>query len=261
MDKNLLISRVAREPEDRVLLARVLDKVQQCTQRNIPTATEFLSPREQVLSISLLNAAGIREGYVADGGYEAAERKKLIFLPDWAEEAADELAFLRAQFHGQDSTLTHRDILGALMGMGITRERVGDILVSDHSADVVVSPALAEFLAREWTSAGRVHLTVTAIEREELLVPAVKVTQVQDTVSSMRLDAVVSSAFSMSRGKAAELIAAGRVSLDHMPCVKSDKPVGEGSTVSVRGRGKAVVRECSRVSKKGRIILVMDRFG
>lgn len=260
MDKNLLISRTAQDPEDKLLLARVLDKAQQCSQRNIPAATEFLSPREQVLSTALLHAAGIREGYVVDGGYENAERKKLVFLPDWADSAEGELAFLRADFHGQDSTLTHRDVLGALMGLGITRERVGDILISPHSADVVVSPSVAEFLLRDWDSAGRVRLTVTAIGREELLVPEVKVTQVQDTVSSLRLDAVVSSAFAMSRGKAADLIAAGRVSLDHMTCVKPDKPVGEGSTISARGFGKAVVRECSRVSKKGRIILVMDRY-
>ena len=147
------------------------------------------------------------------------------------------------------------------MGLGIVRERVGDILVSPHSADVVAAPSLGEFFLREWDSAGRVRLTVTEIGREELLVPEVKVTRVQDTVSSLRLDAVVSAAFSMSRGRAGELIAAGKVSLDHTPCLKPDKPVGEGAVISARGFGKAVVRECGRTSKKGRIILVMDRYG
>ena len=107
---------------------------------------------------ALLNAAGIRSGYVLDGGYEGAERKVLAFLPDWAEEAPEALAFLRAAFRDKDAALTHRDILGSLMGQGITRERVGDILVSAHSADVVVSPSLAEFLLQEWDSAGRVRL-------------------------------------------------------------------------------------------------------
>lgn len=260
MDKNTLITKTAQEPEDRLLLARVLDKYDQCARRSIPTATEFLSPREQALASALLHAAAVRDSFLFDGGYEAAERKKLIFLPDWAEQADDELAFLRAAFHGEDSTLSHRDVLGSLMGMGITRERVGDILISPHSADVVVSPALAEFLLREWNGAGRVRLRVTPIHRTELLVPEVQIRQVQDTVSSLRLDAVVSSAFAMSRGRAVELIAAGRVSLDHLPCLKADKPVREGSIISARGFGKAVVRECGRLSKKGRIILVMDRY-
>lgn len=260
MDKNTMIAKIAQDSEDRLLLARILDKYEQMERRCAPTATVFLSPREQLMAQVLLNTASIREGFRFDGGFEDAERKLIVFLPEWAETGEDEIAFVRAAFHGADSALTHRDILGSLMGLGITREKIGDILISSHSADVVVSPQLVEFLLREWDSAGRVRLSVSQIGREELICPQAKVTEVSDTVSSLRLDAVVSSAFSMSRGKAADLIAAGKVSLDHTPCVKSDKSVGQGSTITARGFGKAVVRECSRVSKKGRIILVIDRY-
>ena len=244
MDKAAVIARVASDPADRLLLARVLDQYEKAERRGIPAATVFLSPREQAMAQALLNTLGVRSGYVFDGGYEGAERKLLAFLPDWAEDAAGELAFFRAAFRDKDAVLTHRDIL-----------------VSPHSADVVAAPSLGDFFLREWDSAGRTRLAVTEIGREELLVPEVKVTRVQDTVSSMRLDAVVSAAFSMSRGRAGELIAAGRVSLDHTPCLKPDKPVGEGAVVTARGFGRAVVRECGRTSKKGRIILVMDRYG
>lgn len=260
MDKNEIIGKIARESEDKLLLARIFDKVEQMERRGIPTVTSFLSPREQAMAQTLLNSAGIRSGYLFDGGYEGAERKLIAFLPEWAEDCEGELCFLRAAFHGNDNSLTHRDILGSLMGLGITREKVGDILISAHSADVVVSSSVAEFLVRDWSSAGRVRLTVTEIARQDLTIPEAKITQVQDTVSSMRLDAVVSAAFSMSRGKAADLIAAGKVSLDHVPCIKCDKAVGEESVITARGFGKAVVRECSRISKKGRIILVMDRY-
>ena len=260
MDKNVMIAKVAQDSEDKLLLARILDKYDQMDRKGIPTATSFLSPREQSLAQALLNTAGVRSGFVFDGGYEGAERRLLAFLPDWAEECGDEIICLRAAFHGADSTLTHRDILGSLMGLGITREKVGDILISPHSADVVVAASIGEFLKREWDSAGRVRLTVSEIGRDALEIPEAKVVQVNDTVSSLRLDAVVSSAFSMSRGKASDLIAAGKVSLDHTPCLKSDKSVGEGSVITVRGFGKAVVRECSRLSKKGRIILIIDRY-
>ena len=260
MDKRELIARAAQEPEDRLLLARVLDKFEQRERRNIPASTGFLSPREQTLAVSLLNAAGIREGYRLDGGYEEAERKVLTFLPDWAEEDPEALAFLRAAFRGADSVLTHRDILGSLMGQGIARERVGDILLSDHSADVVVSPSLAEFLLQNWDSAGRVRLDISPLDREALTIPQVQVKEIRDTVSSLRLDAVASSAFSLSRGKAAELIAAGRVSLDHMPCEKPDKPVAEGAVLTVRGLGRARVAECGKLTKKGRIALRIERY-
>ena len=260
MDKNALIAKAAQDGEDRLLLARVLDKYSQMERRSIPAATGFLSPREQQLAAALLNAANIRGGYLFDGGYEAAERKILLFLPDWAPEPPEEpLAFLRASFHGPDAP-THRDILGSLMGLGVVRERVGDILVSPHSADIVADPSLRDFFLREWREAGRVKLTVSEIAREELRVPQVQVKTIRDTVSSLRLDAVTAAAFSMSRGKAAELIAAGKVNLDHVPCIKPDKPVAEGAVLTARGLGKARLTEVGGLTRKGRVGISVQRY-
>lgn len=260
MDKSLLIAKTAREPEDRLLLARVWDKYEQAGRRNVPAATAFLSPREQQLAQALLNAAGVRGGWAFDGGYEGAERKILLFLPDWMEEpSGDELVFLRAAFHGEEG-LTHRDLLGSLMGLGVARERVGDILAAPHSADIVAAPSLRDFFLREWDRAGRVKLTVTEIGRSGLFLPQAQVKTVRDTVSSPRLDAVVSSAFSMGRGRAAELIAAGRVNLDHIPCIKADKAVAEGAVITVRGLGRAKVAQLGGLTKKGRIGIVIERY-
>ena len=261
MDKTTLIARAAQEPEDRLLLARVLDKYEQCQRKNIPAATPFLSPREQAMAQSLLAAAGVRDGFLSDGGYQEAERKILVFLPDWADAPPEEeLAFLRASFRGPDSSLTHRDILGSLMGLGVERDRLGDILVSPHSADIIAAPSLRDFFLREWTEAGRVKLTVAEIAREELLLPQVQVKVLRDTVSSLRLDAVAAAAFSVSRGKAAELIAAGRVNLDHVPCLKPDKPVAEGAVLTARGFGKAKLKEVGGLSKKGRTGITIERY-
>lgn len=260
MDKNTIIARTPQEPEDKLLLARVWDKYEQTERKSIPGATVFLSPREQQMARAMLNAAGVRSGYMFDGGYEESERKILIFLPDWADEpAGDELVFLRAAFHGEES-LTHRDILGSLMGLGITRERVGDILVSRHSADIVAAPSLRDFFLREWDQAGRVKLSVTEIQRGELSVPQAQVKVIRDTVSSLRLDAVAATAFSMSRGRASELIAAGKVNLDHVPCLKGDKAVAEGAVITARGFGKAKLTQVGGLSKKGRIGITVERY-
>ena len=261
MDKTVLIAKIAQERSDQLLLARVWDKYEQSQRKNIPAATVFLSPREGQIAKGLLDAAGVHGGYAFDGGYEDAERKILIFLPDWAEEpTGEELVFLRAAFHGEDSTLTHRDLLGSLMGLGVTRERVGDILVSPHSADIVAAPSLREFFLREWEQAGRVKLTVSEIVRDELRVPLAQVKVIRDTVSSLRLDAVVASGFSMSRGRAAELIAAGKVHLDHVPCLKCDKSVGEGAVITVRGLGRARLAEVGGLTKKGRTGITIERY-
>ena len=260
MDKNTIIAKCAQERSDQLLLARIWDKYEQTERKNVPSATVFLSPRERQLAQAMLNAAGVREGYLFDGGYEEAERSILIFLPDWAEEpAGDEMVFLRAAFHGEEG-LTHRDILGSLMGLGVTRERVGDILVSPHSADIVAAPSLREFFLREWEQAGRVKLTVTEIVRSELRIPQAQVKVIRDTVSSLRLDAVAATAFSMSRGRAAELIAAGKVNLEHVPCLKGDKLVEEGAVITARGLGKAKLTQVGGLSKKGRIGITVERY-
>lgn len=260
MDKTTTIAKIAQERPDQLLLARVWDKYEQTERKSIPSSTVFLSPREQQMAQALLNAAGVRSGYVFDGGFAEAERKLVIFLPEWAEEAGEELVFLRAEFHGADSVLTHRDLLGSLMGLGVARERVGDILVSPHSADIIAAPSLRDFFLREWDQAGRVRLTVKEIAREQLLVPEAQVKTIRDTVSSLRLDAVVSAAFSMSRGRAAELIAAGKVNLDHVPCLKADKPAAEGAVVTVRGFGRAKLTQVGGLTKKGRIGITIERY-
>ncbi len=90
--------------------------------------------------------------------------------------------------------------------------------------------------------------------------PVLTVTTAHDTVSSPRLDAVMATGFAMGRGKAAELIAGGRVELNHRPCLKSDRTVQEGDVITCRGLGKCVLTELGGQSKKGRTIITMERY-
>ena len=258
MDRRQLLDRAAQSGEERVLLAHILDKCEQSRQRNIPAATDFLSPAEQRAAQELLHAAAIHEGYAFRGGYERAERKMLFFLPDWQEEAdeSESMTALRCTYRKED-TLTHRDFLGSLMAQGITREKLGDILVSEGSCDLIVSRDIAPYLLQNVTSAGRVKLSVSEIELSGLNVPALKVKEIRDTVSTLRLDA---SGFSMSRGKAQELISSGRVQLNHRETLKADAPVAQGDVVSARGLGKFEVAEVGGLSKKGRTALLLRRY-
>jgi len=254
----MLLDRAARDGEERLLLARVLDRYDQCQRKNVPTATGFLTQAEQAAVQALLNAAGIRSGYVFAGGYEGAERRLVQFLPDWMEEPEPPVAAIRAAFRGGEAP-GHRDCLGSLMGLGITREKLGDILLSEDSCDLLAAEDLAEFLVRNWTSAGRVSLSVSRIELAELKVPEVKYETVRDTVMSLRLDAVAASAFGMSRSRAAELIAAGKVSVNHVLCQKTDKLLAEGDVLTARGFGKCILSEVGGLSRKGRTTIVLQR--
>ena len=260
MDKRTLLDRAATSGEERLLLGRVWDKYEQCRMKNLPTVTAFLSPQEQAAARRLLSAMGVEEGFLFFGGYEGAERCQLHFLPEWAWEAEEgSVRAIRCTwFHSQE--LTHRDFLGSLMGMGVTRESVGDILVSDGSADVLVSGGVADFLLQSWDAAGRTHLRTEEIPLNHIHIPVAKTRLIRDTVSSLRLDSVVSSGFSISRGKAAEAIEGGRVQLNWTVCLKCAAEVAQGDTISLRGLGKCAVEEVGNQTKKGRIFVSIKRY-
>ena len=264
MDPKEKIDKLAANGEDKVLLAKVLDRAEQAAARNIPVATDFLSPQQQMQTLDLLRLAGYADSaYVRLGGYEGAERNLILFLPDWleAEDAASQspIRCLRAVFRPEEK-LSHRDFLGSLMGMGIVREKIGDILVGPDSADLLVLETVADFLRQSWDSAGHAKLTVTEIDPGHIHIPEVKCQEVRDTVSSLRLDAVASTGFRMARGKAAELISGGRVQVNWRECTKPDKLLSAGDTVSARGFGKFVLTEIGGTTRKGRISIVVKRF-
>ena len=234
MEKSKLLDRCGAEGEDRLLLAKVLDRAAQAEERNIPACTDFLSPQQQMMAGDLLRLAGIPEtAWLRQGGYQGAERNILLFL---------------------------RDILGSLMGMGIVREKVGDILVSPESADLIVLDTVADFLLSSWNSAGRARLTVTEIPAAHLHIPEVRCEEVRDTVSSLRLEAVCSTGFRMARGKAVDMISSGHVQVNWRPCTKADKLLTEGDTVSARGFGKFQLAAVGGVTKKGRTAIVVKRY-
>ena len=261
MDRRQLLGRAAQSGEERVLLAHILDKCEQSRQRNIPAATDFLSPAEQRAAQELLHAAAIHEGYAFRGGYERAERKMLFFLPDWQEEAdeSESMTALRCTYRKED-TLTHRDFLGALMGCGVKRETVGDIYVAEGRCDFLVTREVLPYLLQNFLSAGRTKLHVEQIALTDVSVPEQKTKMVRDTVPSLRLDGIVSSGFSISRGKAADYISAGKCELNYTPCVKGDKQTTEGDVITVRGLGKIRLDTIGSNTKKGRIGVEITRF-
>ena len=140
MNKTELLDKLARSGEERVLLGRVLDRAELSARRGIPTHTDFLSPAERV-SVEALLAAWGRPRCLFWGGYEGAERTVCLFPAEWQEDedARGEapLCALRCRF-APGSGLGHRDFLGAVLGLGITREKIGDMLVGEESCDILL---------------------------------------------------------------------------------------------------------------------------
>lgn len=254
------IDKIAQTPEDKLLLAKLWDKIHAGIRKNIPASTGFLSLREQELCRYLF---GESEGLVFFGGYPDAQRRMLCYLPDYLDQAALEadppLVCLRATFYEGD-TPSHRDFLGGLMGMGIARETVGDILVNKGSCDLFVTAELGPYLLQNFTDVGRTRLKLTQIPLSQVRIPEVQVQEIRDTVASLRLDSILSSGFRIGRSAAAQYVTAGKAAIDGLPCEKPDKPVAEGMHISVRGLGKIKVHSVNGQTKKGRISVVIHRY-
>ena len=244
-----------------MLLAKLYDKISSAMQRNIPGSTSFLSPRELALSRYLF---GDQPGLYAFGGYEEAERKMLVYLPDYLEEDSlyDEdspICCLRAAFYQGDHP-NHRDFLGALMGAGVKRETLGDICVGNDSCDFFVTSEMVSYLLQNFTSAGRAKVRLSLIPLLEASIPAPEIQIIQDTMASLRLDSVISSGFRIGRSLAAQYVGAGKAAIDGLPCEKPDKAIEEGQKISVRGLGKIKLEAVRGQTKKGRIGVVIHHY-
>ena len=255
------IEKIAKNPEDRVLLAKIWDKITAGMRKNIPANTTFLTLRELEMCRFLF---GSQEGLFPFGGYEGAERQMLVYLPEYLEKDSlyDEdspLVCLRATFYDGD-TPSHRDFLGALMGEGIARETVGDICVGKGQCDFFVTAEIAPYILQNFTGAGRTKVHLERIPLSEVSVPEQETKEIRDTVASVRLDSVIASGFRIGRSAAAQYVNAGKVAIDGLPCEKPDKAVDEGTKISVRGLGKIKLRSVGGQTKKGRISIIIDRY-
>lgn len=264
MDKNDIVKKYTQETGEKLLLARVLDKLEESEQKNIPKNTEFLNEQQRVLVERMMASIG-NTRHLFFGGYEGARRTILIFLPDYmkpeqiTEAGICPLAFIRAKYSG-DTKISHRDFLGSLMGTGIKRETVGDILVGEVSCDIIVLKKVLPYLIANFELVGRVKVKTAIITAGLLKVPQEKFMLIKDTVASMRLDNVVSSGFAISREKACEFVNLGRVSLNYLECSKTDKLVSEGDAISLRGMGKIKLQKIGIQTKKGRTAIVVKKY-
>ena len=261
------IEKSIMERDDQLLLAAIEDKKQQCDERYMPTCSAFLDLRQ----CSLAEAHYKFTKHFLWGGYPDAERKIMVFLPDYYQgDAADPdfrlqpedefLEVLRVSIPKGSRPLGHRDYLGSLLALGIDRSVTGDILVQPLGADIVILKSMEEYLLSSYTSAGRSTLTTEIVPIDQLRLSEVKVQIKRDTVASLRLDNLISSAFNCSRAKAQDAIRAGLVGLNGLQCIKPDAAVEEGDRITLRGSGKAVLKEVGRTTRKDRIAITIENY-
>lgn len=240
--------------ENSELLKRARDLAERCRRSGTVCATGFLSPAEQ--REIKMGLGAIDCGLVFHGGGPGCERAAAFFLPDYMTE--DELdveqyicAMKLKAYFGEPG---HRDYMGALLGMGIGREWLGDIRAEKDTAYVFcMKSVLSHLLGIE--KAGRFTVRAVQIELDQVPEPRVETESTSFSVMSMRLDAVAAGLFRLSRTEAAKQIRAGNLSLNYSQCMKVDCTVKEGDIISLKGRGKALVSGTGGSSRKGRLFV------
>ena len=246
---------------EKELEKRIEELSSRCEQQSCVTGTGFLTMAEQ-MEVSSWARYRADVKLLFHGGHSDCERKAAFFLPYYVEaEDFDPAEYIHCvkvkAYFGEP---THRDYMGAALGLGIRREWIGDFWVEGDTAYIFCMPSVEELLTDELTKVGRVSVKATACALADVPAPDRKVKRLTFTVKSLRLDAITAGMFRLSRTAAAELIRAGAANLNYAQCMHVDAPIDEGDVISLRGKGKGSVVNIGDKSRKDRTFVEADIY-
>lgn len=260
MDKNEIL-KVATKLEDKVMVSRLLDKIEQCRYSSF-VYSDFFSPYEANLAKKVLNK--VKEVfYTFTGGYVGAERVVAVISSDFIDDedvlSSSPISLLRVT-PTSDKPLSHRDYLGSLLALGIKREKIGDILVCESHADVFLIDKIAEYIQYNLDKIGNVKVECELQDVYQYTAPQKKERLINTTVASLRADSISASGFSISRTKVLEYFSAQKVNVNWEVVQNPSKQLAEGDVISIRGKGRIVLDKVGGTTKKDRINIVIKRF-
>ena len=195
---------------------KVIDKANSCLKNYDIKATEFLNPFEVKNAIDILNSESDLK-YKVDGGYENAERQLIYIFPYYIEEddVESDLRVIQIEGNFKFKAISHRDYLGALLNLGIKREKIGDILIHDNFCQVVVSEDICDFIIINLDKVSRNKVKVKEITVKDIVQSEHNFKEISFTVSSLRVDSIISGVYSLSRNDSVKLIKGERVNVDY----------------------------------------------
>ena len=257
--------------EDKILLSHATDLKLRADENSMITSTNFLDLRQSsiVRSVERIKSDTVKTFYY--GGYKDAERVCAVFVPSFYDvdgEIADyfttfpedyPLCLLRVN-KDKFSVIGHRDYLGALMGLGLKREVIGDIISDSDGAYVVSLRQNLKYICENLKSVGRATVDVTECgfsflsERKEVF------EEISAFIASERLDNVVSAAFSLSRTNSVAYIEKGLVYVNSLEIIKPDYKVSAGDKIVLRGKGKVIFLSVNGKSKKDRLHITIKKY-
>lgn len=268
MNRQEVLSKMTND-DDRLLVSKLLDKIEFSSKKNSVEYTDFLDMRQRQLLEKVLAELKVTN-YIATGGYKTAERTILIIIPSKLEEVFNKeqfdyntiLGVIRINLPNElKGMYSHRDYLGAVIKIGMRREKVGDILTSKDGADLIVLKKAEKYISnglKELTRFSKAEFESKKIEDLNVEEPKTKVLNI--IIPSMRIDSIVSEIIRTSRAKGSELIKEERVFINHELITKGAKEVKSGDIITVRGKGRFKVGNVLNNTKKGNIVLEVEKY-
>lgn len=248
-----------KEGEDRLSAARVYDRMELSQKIFAPAFTAFMDPYSAHGIKALLCGFGC--DILVYGGYEESERVMLGFFPEFSESDSSlfPITPIEISYNSKYSrTLTHRDFLGSVLGLGITREKTGDIITEEGRAVAFVDSEVADYIAVNLERVGHTKVNVRLLSS---FTP--KPSEAQEkriTLPSLRLDALLGGALNISRGRASELIKGEKVYINWKKMTSPSHGVAEGDIVTLRGMGRVRINEVIGMTKKDRVLINVSVF-
>jgi RNA-binding protein YlmH len=256
------------DAEDKILFAKAFDKYEACTQKSLPAFTDFMDPRRaEAFLLCFRRVVGLAatepdfsikntlNGFIrVFGGCENAERKIIGFsMENNLNGEGFPITPLFVKFNKRFAKPpSHRDYLGSILGLGLERAKIGDIYLAENGAVIYTATDVADYIAANLIKVGNAPVTVSIhvnADLEGLMEPG---TEMRFTAASLRLDAVISGAFRLSRAKADALIAGEKVFVNWKAALNGAKALAEGDMVTVRGLGRMKLETVEGKTKKDR---------
>ncbi|MCL2564469.1 MAG: YlmH/Sll1252 family protein [Defluviitaleaceae bacterium] len=251
MDKTKLMKNF-RKPDVALLFAKVLDRALLCAKRGRPAFSNFQPPTLAVEFIKVIESEGICN-IVSFGGAMGCERLMLGFYSEYDSLLESDFPIDAVEIVHDNNKLTHRDFLGSILGIGINREKLGDIFVFPNKAIAFLDREISDFVMGSLTSVGRTSVSLEIIKNDCLIAPFIDSLSKDITVSSMRLDTVIATAFNLSRSTALKLIESEKVFINWQAAKSASKTVELGDNITLRGFGRGKIEAINGQTRKGNI--------
>ncbi len=262
MDRNDISARFSLRDKYETELFRLLDRIETSIEKNIFKNTNFVDPYIASICNDVLENNYSHVKYIITGGYKDAERKVIIIYPDYYHKSHDllPLKVLKIEDFPRGKEFNHREVLGTILGLGLKREKIGDIIISGDMLQIIVLEEVASYIELNLTQIGRFKVKAYIDEIHNIIPRENEFKLITDTVKSLRLDSVSSVGFNESRNRTVEDIRKEKVKVNFIPILTPSYNVKEGDLISYRGKGRILLEKVLGKTKKDRYKILIKKF-